>query len=101
MAGANSLADVAPELSRQWDMDKNAPLTPRQVTAGTTRKVWWNCARGHSWKASVASRVSQKIGCPICGGKTVMKGFNDLKPFIPRWRRNGIRRRMPALRPIR
>ena len=83
VAGANSLADVAPELSRQWDMDKNAPLTPRQVTAGTTRKVWWNCARGHSWKASVASRVSQKIGCPVCGGKTVMKGFNDLETLYP------------------
>ena len=24
----------------QWDAEKNAPLTPRQVTAGTMRKVW-------------------------------------------------------------
>ena len=83
VAGENSLADVAPELVCQWDAEKNAPLTPQQVTAGTLRKVWWKCEKGHSWKAPVASRVHQKAGCPICGGKMVQKGFNDLASFYP------------------
>ena len=82
-AGENSLADVSPELARQWDAEKNAPLTPQQVTAGTRRKVWWKCAKGHSWQASVASRVSQKTDCPICGGKEVQRGFNDLASLYP------------------
>ena len=83
VAGENSLADASPELARQWDAEKNAPLTPQQVTAGTRRKVWWKCARGHSWRASVASRANQKTGCPICGGKEVQKGFNDLASLYP------------------
>ena len=83
VAGANSLADVAPELSRQWDMDKNAPLTPRQVTAGTMRKVWWRCALGHSWRAAVSPRVRQGVGCPYCAGRKVLPGFNDLASKAP------------------
>ena len=83
VAGENSLADASPELARQWDAEKNAPLTPQQVTAGTRRKVWWKCARGHSWRASVASRANQKTGCPICGGKEVLPGFNDLASQNP------------------
>ena len=82
-AGENSLADVSPELARQWDAERNAPLTPQQVTAGTRRKVWWKCAKGHSWQASVASRVSQKTDCPVCGGKEVQRGFNDLASLYP------------------
>ena len=82
-AGENSLADVSPELVRQWDVERNAPLTPQQVTAGTRRKVWWKCARGHSWKASVVSRGCRKTGCPVCGGKVVQKGFNDLASLYP------------------
>lgn len=83
VAGENSLADASPELARQWDAEKNAPLTPQQVTAGTRRKVWWKCARGHSWRASVTSRANQKTGCPICDGKEVQKGFNDLASLYP------------------
>ena len=83
VAGENSLADVAPELIGQWDTEKNAPLTPQQVTCGTRRKVWWRCEKGHSWKSSIASRVYQKAGCPVCGGKVVLKGFNDLATICP------------------
>ena len=82
-AGENSLADISPELARQWDAERNAPLTPQQVTAGTRRKVWWKCAKGHSWQASIASRVSQKTDCPVCGGKEVQRGFNDLASLYP------------------
>lgn len=83
VAGENSLADVAPELIAQWDTEKNAPLTPQQVTCGTRRKVWWRCEKGHSWKSSIASRVYQKAGCPVCRGKVVTKGFNDLATLYP------------------
>ena len=83
VAGENSLADIALELVDQWDMEKNAPLTPQQVTAGTRRKAWWKCAQGHSWQASISSRTNQKVGCPFCSGKAVLKGFNDLATLYP------------------
>ena len=81
--GENSLADAAPELAAQWDTERNAPLTPRQVTAGTMRKVWWRCALGHSWRAAVFPRVQKGVGCPYCAGRKVLPGFNDLASKSP------------------
>ena len=83
VAGENTLADVAPELAAQWDAERNAPLTPEMVTVGTRRKVWWRCARGHSWCAPVVGRTAKGDGCPYCAGKAVMPGENDLASLYP------------------
>ena len=37
----------------EWDEEKNIPLTPNNVTHGSGRKVWWHCAKGHSWQAAI------------------------------------------------
>lgn len=39
------------ELLVQWDKQKNGDLTPRDVTKGSHKKIWWKCVFGHSWKA--------------------------------------------------
>ncbi|MFQ9918651.1 MAG: zinc-ribbon domain-containing protein [Flavonifractor plautii] len=40
------------------------------VTAGSRRKVWWQCPEGHVWKAVVYSRAGKrKCGCPVCAGR--------------------------------
>lgn len=40
-----------------------------QVTAGSHRKIWWQCPEGHVWKAVIYSRAGpQKTGCPVCAG---------------------------------
>jgi len=68
--GENDLATTHPALAAQWDIEKNGPLTPEQVAAGSSRKVWWRCADGHVWKAVVSSRTGPKeCGCPVCAGK--------------------------------
>jgi len=41
-------------------------------------KVWWRCELGHEWKAAVRSRTSNGTGCPVCAGRQVITGFNDL-----------------------
>ena len=52
----------------------NGGLTPEMVTAGSNRKVWWQCPLGHTWKAVVYSRAgSQRCGCPICAGNVSQK----------------------------
>lgn len=66
----------------QWDTEKNAPDTPQTVSYGSQRKMWWRCEKGHSWQTAVYVRTSG-AGCPICGGKMVQKGFNDLASFYP------------------
>ena len=80
LVGFNDLASVRPALALEWDIEKNAPLAPTQITAGSGKKVWWRCARGHSWQASVVSR-SRGNGCPICANRIVLAGFNDVASF--------------------
>lgn len=70
LAGFNDLATLAPEVAAQWYWTLNGSLTPEQVTAGSRRKVWWECPYGHVWKAAIYSRTGeQHSGCPVCAGK--------------------------------
>ena len=55
-------------LLAQWDSERNAPLTPEDVSYGSRQKVWWKCNKGHSWQAKVYSR-SENSGCPYCAGR--------------------------------
>lgn len=82
ISGENDLATTYPYLAGQWHPTKNEPLTPRDVVAGTARKVWWQCEKGHEWQSSIASRVSG-VGCPVCAGKMIVPGENDLAAFFP------------------
>lgn len=82
LPGENDLATTYPDLAGQWHPTRNGPLTPRDVVAGTVRKVWWQCEKGHEWQAAIASRVSG-MGCPVCAGKVIIPGENDLATFFP------------------
>lgn len=87
MIGFNDLETRNPELLKEWDYDKNTIL-PSEVMYGTARKVWWKCEKGHSWEASVCTRSRTRENrkgsfCPICIGKQVLKGFNDLETLDP------------------
>lgn len=82
ISGVNDLATTAPELAKQWHPQKNGALTPERVSGGSRRKVWWRCDRGHEWQAEIQSRSSGR-GCPVCSGKTVISGENDLQSCEP------------------
>lgn len=82
LPGFNDLATTHPELAKQWHPTKNRRLAPQNITAGTIRKAWWRCEKGHEWQATVASRASG-VGCPVCAGKVIVPGENDLKTFFP------------------
>ena len=75
------LAD--PLLLKQWDRERNGDLTPHDVTYGSHRRVWWRCEKGHSWQAEVKSRTLLGAGCPVCAGKVVVPGENDLATLRP------------------
>ena len=66
-----------PELTKEWDYDKNAPLTPEDITAGSNKKVWWRCNKNHSWESTVWNRTNG-YGCPYCSGRRVIPGETDL-----------------------
>jgi len=63
--GFNDLASTQPYLAAEWDCAKNGNLTPRDVSQGSPKRVWWKCEYGHSWKAPIYSRTAG-TGCPKC-----------------------------------
>jgi len=75
----SSLQETHPHLAAQaagWD--------PEGVTGGSTRSLRWRCPRGHEWEAAVYSRVAGS-GCPVCAGRRVERGFNDLATTHPKF----------------
>ena len=62
--GKNDLETTAPYLARQWNFNKNIGLTPSDVSIGQRRKVWWTCAEGHDYEASILHR-GHGTDCPI------------------------------------
>ena len=62
----SSLYDLAPDLVKEWHPSANAGLSPRKVTIGYAKKVWWICRESHEWRATIKSRIKEN-GCPLCG----------------------------------
>jgi hypothetical protein len=77
LIGFNDLATTRPEVAKEadgWD--------PKTVTQGSGKKMAWECKKGHKWLALIANR-SNGSGCPVCAGKAVEVGFNDIATTHP------------------
>lgn len=77
LAGFNDLATKSPSLAKEadgWD--------PREVAGKSKKKLLWKCSQGHTWLAKVSNRA-KGTGCPVCTGKRVLKGENDLATQFP------------------
>lgn len=83
LPGETDLATTHPVLAAQWSKTANRDSRIEQVSAGSNRKVWWVCDHGHNWKMAVSKRALLGQGCPICSGKQVLEGFNDLASQSP------------------
>ena len=81
--GVNDLASQFPKLAKEWHPTKNGTLMPHEVTFGTKRKVWWRCDKGHEWCVSVQSRTLDGTGCPVCVGRVILPGENDMASQFP------------------
>lgn len=83
MPGINDLQTVNPDLAAQWHPTKNGDVTPDAIISGSRQKAWWICSEGHEWQARINSRSSNGSGCPICSGRQVIPGENDLATLYP------------------
>lgn len=75
--GFNDLQTINPMLASEalgWD--------PRRVAQWSHSSKRWKCSMGHIYEARIADR-SNGDGCPICIGKRVLVGFNDLSTLRP------------------
>ena len=82
LAGFNDFATVHPEYLLEWDDEKNLPLLPTQVLHSSNKKVWWKCAKGHSWQTMISVRLKGN-GCPYCSNQKILAGYNDLATTHP------------------
>jgi len=69
-----SLAETNPQLAKEWHATKNGNLSPKNVTAGSGKKVWWKCPKGndHEWEAPPKRRKNNH-GCPVCVNQLIVK----------------------------
>ena len=65
----NCLSALFPEIAKEWHPTKNGKLKPSEITAGSNKKIWWQCKKKHIWQASPATR--QRSGCKKCTGKGI------------------------------
>ena len=72
---SNMLSTTHPELAKEWHPTKNGDLTPKNITAGFSKRIWWKCDKGddHEWVTSIANRLNKKTGCPFCSGRRSSK----------------------------
>ncbi len=85
MEKENCISKTNPEVLNEWDYEKNniIGITPDNVSNGSSLKVWWKCEKGHSYKATISTKINQSTGCPYCTNKTVLSGFNDVATTNP------------------
>lgn len=70
------------------------------IVSGSTRRVWWRCGRGHAWQISAYNRTGgADRGCPYCGDRKVLKGYNDPRTTHPEIAREWNKERNGDLKP--
>lgn len=66
LVGYNDLATTHPALANEWHPTKNGSLKPTDIVAGSARKIWWKCPKGHEYQAKVCGRSVLHNGCAKC-----------------------------------
>jgi hypothetical protein len=72
MSVAGQLVIDIKVLADEWHATRNKGIDPSKVSAGSNKKVWWKCSRGHDFLKSPNGRTnngraSGRIGgCPSC-----------------------------------
>ncbi len=80
----DSLHDLYPQISCEWDYEKNGDVLPSMVKPKSAKIVWWKCKQGHEWKAKIQNRTSLNRGCPYCSGRYAISGETDLLTKNPK-----------------
>ena len=67
-----------------WDYDANEH-GPEYYTNRSGEVVNWRCHKcGYKWRTPICDRTRDyKNGCPLCSGKVIVNGVNDLPTIMP------------------
>ena len=76
------ISDI-PSLVAEWDYELNGENRPEDFTCGSQYLAHWICSKGHKYTSKIVNRSSSKLGCPICSGRIIVSGINDLATLNP------------------
>lgn len=97
LPGFNDLETVNPGIAGKWDIDKNGHH-PSEVLAGSSRRAWWSCDRGHSYEAYVYAQTRPLSGCPRCAMEDQTSSMeNDFHSWLETVFTGTIRRNVRGL----
>lgn len=84
--GVNDFETLNPTGSSMWDYSKNN-TTPDKVYAYSEDQYWFKCKNGHEFQRDplhmMRSIDSKTGGCPVCYGRRVIVGVNDMATTMP------------------
>ena len=76
-----------PEIAKEWHPTLNYPLTPKNITYGSNKKVWWQCpeVKDHIYDAIICDRTNKKkrVGCSFCRGNMRVSPERSLATLSP------------------
>ncbi len=82
---SNCLATLKPDIALLWHPTKNGKLTPYDVTANSSKKMWWQCIiiDKHEWIDKI-NNITRGCGCPYCSGHKICVSncLQTLRPDI-------------------
>ena len=84
LRGFNDLQTRFPEIATTWDIERNGHSADSVLASGEAKK-WWICEKNssHQYQSTIAARRRGRA-CPICAGKSVLAGSNDLETSSPK-----------------
>lgn len=82
ITGVNDLATTHPGLAAEWHTELNGELRPEHVIGARNVKVAWLCPNRHVYWKTIGKRKGGQ-GCPVCSGRRVAAGVNDLATTHP------------------
>ncbi|MCF0132384.1 MAG: hypothetical protein HUJ72_00815 [Blautia sp.] len=64
--GMNDLTITHPELTKEWDDEKNDGLTPDMYTKSSKKYIRWKCKYGHTFGLQIRERTKLGKNCFVC-----------------------------------
>ena len=75
----SSLAHVRPDIAAEL-----VGVDPSTISAKSgISQTWRGQECGHEWVAKPHDRVGKNSGCPVCAGRLIVPGTNDIKTLFP------------------
>lgn len=82
-----TVAEECPRVAKMWHPTANS-VSPEKVTCGSSRKIALICpmcgyGENGEWHPPIASACQTNGGCPVCSGRVLVEGVNDVASVHP------------------